>query len=599
MKLRLLVPTLGLVAGQLQGLPPENDRWIQAESAHFTFVSNAPLETVRTLSSQLELLRSVLASMNEAHFVNWPLPTYVFIFRDESSFRPYSIKVGGKPAAISGYFLAHPHANFVVIDGGSGSESIRIIYHEYLHSFVRHNLPQVPLWFNEGLAEFYSTFEKVGNEVLIGRPLGKHVDWLRTNDLIRFGKFAAIDSQSPVYNEKERKGAFYAQSWALVHMLLAGDPERRRQTTRYLDLLKGSDETLDPLQTAFEMGQRELQQELRDYVRRSDFSFFRQSLAGVEMETGLEVRTLDRSEVLYRLGYLVAHFNPARLVDADEHFAAALELDPDFGLAWAGQGYVQYLKDDYQAADFFYERAMELEKGDFLIPFLAAINVMKWLGFEAQIRSLAADEKEALVDTARRSFRRSIELKDDFGEAYAGLGSTFVDAQDPSDEGLQALRRARAYLPSRPDVTHNLAILSARLGHRLEANDLVELVLTTQADAATVELAREGLLRVDLMAADDYLRQGDAQAGLEIIEAVLAQTSDTVLFAELSEKADEIRAFQAFQADRQLFDEAMDLVRESRYDEAIERLETLVRRVRDSELQAVAEQNLRQLRGLP
>jgi tetratricopeptide (TPR) repeat protein len=302
--------------------------------------------------------------------------------------------------------------------------------------------------------------------------------------------------------------------------------------------------------------------------------------------------------MLYRLGYLLTHFNPARLVEAKKHFDTALDLDPDYALAWAGLGYIRYLRSDYEAAHTLYQQALEGERREFLIHFLAGINLMKWVSAESRLAP-GDPEQQARLQEARAAFRRSISLRSNFAEAYAGLGSTFVGAQEPSEEGLEALQRARSFLPQRADITFNMAILAARLGHRELAVDLVEGVLVTQADAETVDNAREGILRVELIAADRHLRKGDLEAGLAIMDSVAERTIDSDLFAELVQKANEIRRMLAAAADRELFNEAMDLARRSRYDEAIMRLEELLVSASDAELRKVAKENLRRLRQLP
>ena len=108
-----LLAWLGLVTASSDALPRAEEPWIRADTRNFTIFSNADVEVVSALSSDLELLHSVLESLNRGRTLVSPIPTYVFIFRDEESFRPYKLRVGGQPAPISGYFLSHQHANFV------------------------------------------------------------------------------------------------------------------------------------------------------------------------------------------------------------------------------------------------------------------------------------------------------------------------------------------------------------------------------------------------------------------------------------------------------------------------------------------------------
>jgi tetratricopeptide (TPR) repeat protein len=160
------------------------------------------------------------------------------------------------------------------------------------------------------------------------------------------------------------------------------------------------------------------------------------------------------------------------------------------------------------------------------------------------------------------------------------------------------LRKAHELLPQRADVTFNLAIVLARLGRRDEAEHLIEGALSRQADEETILKAREGLLHVDLQVADEFLREGDFEGGLEVLEEVISQTSDSELFAQLSDKVDEVRTYLVSAEHQRLFEEAIDLAQDSRYDEAIERFETILSESRDPELRSATKENLKRMKRL-
>ena len=73
-------------------------------------------------------------------------------------------------------------------------------------SSSRSNSSPVPLWLNEGLAELYSTFESEDGKVAIGKPIERHVYWLRDQPLIPLRELFAVDVDSPTYNEGRRQG---------------------------------------------------------------------------------------------------------------------------------------------------------------------------------------------------------------------------------------------------------------------------------------------------------------------------------------------------------------------------------------------------------
>ena len=98
---------------------------------------------------------------------------------------------------------------------------------------------RVPVWLNEGLAEHYSTYEvyRGGREATIGAAIESHLAQLNASPLLALERLLTIEHSSPLYNEGNRRSLFYAQSWALTHMLLLGGQNRTANLSAYLDQL--------------------------------------------------------------------------------------------------------------------------------------------------------------------------------------------------------------------------------------------------------------------------------------------------------------------------------------------------------------------------
>lgn len=76
------------------------------------------------------------------------------------------------------------------------------------------------MWLNEGLAEFFSTFQYEKGRAIIGRPLEAQLIFLNQVAWLPLQAVLAAKMDSPEYNEDFRNSVFYAQAWALVHYLL-------------------------------------------------------------------------------------------------------------------------------------------------------------------------------------------------------------------------------------------------------------------------------------------------------------------------------------------------------------------------------------------
>src|SRR5437899_12499362 len=80
----------------------------------------------------------------------------------------------------------------------------------------------MPVWFEEGTAEFYSTLNFERDRLRVGDSIESHLALLRKEPWLTADQLASVTQSSPLYNEAARIGVFYAQSWALVHMLNLG-----------------------------------------------------------------------------------------------------------------------------------------------------------------------------------------------------------------------------------------------------------------------------------------------------------------------------------------------------------------------------------------
>jgi len=137
----------------------DEDRWIQVATRNFTLFSNASDEFAVDIGLSLESLRQVLAGLQPDRTLNSPAPTLIYVFNDRRNFEPFKPRYRGKAANVDGQFLGDEDANLVGLGAVRGDHTHHVVYHEYLHVFTHDNMPNLPTWLDEGLAEYYSTFE--------------------------------------------------------------------------------------------------------------------------------------------------------------------------------------------------------------------------------------------------------------------------------------------------------------------------------------------------------------------------------------------------------------------------------------------------------
>jgi len=105
--------------------------------------------------------------------------------------------------------------------------------HECTHALLHTNLPMVPLWLDEGLAEY---FEMPASQRALEHP---HFSKLRWN--LRFGMVRDVDSLEGCRDLSEMGGAEYRFAWAWVHFMLHGPLPAHRALVQYLgDIRQGN-----------------------------------------------------------------------------------------------------------------------------------------------------------------------------------------------------------------------------------------------------------------------------------------------------------------------------------------------------------------------
>lgn len=560
---RAAVLSLLLLAAPAFALPPPDEAWIELRSPHFTLFSNTSEWATRRIALDLEQLRSALSQLNPQLQLTSPVPTWIHVFRDTSSFQPYKPLYQGRPLSLEGYFLSHPYGNYVGINADPRGKPTQILYHEYLHDVLRHNFPDIPLWFNEGLAEYYSTFDVAGSNARLGLPVPEHVFWLGRNALIPLRELVSMGTESRDYNEGKRRGVFYAQSWALVHYLLSA-PDRREQTARYLqDLFRGM-----PGEEAFQRAFGDLtllERDLRGYVQRRVFDTQRLPIQK-DREIATEVRPLKRSDLLVRLGDLLLQLGSDRLPAGEEHFRAALAVDPGQGAAMAGLGRIAAASGRLADAQTHYLKATQLTPDDFFLHYLLGLSL------------ITPEPAQQTLPQARAAFQRSVELRPDFAEGWGRLAQTLghMDPQPP--EALHVFETAWRLLPQRIDFAFNLALAYAERGAEENAQVLIDKVLALRRPDLA-EKAREALvLGAWRKIEDDLIKTGKLAEALPALEALLPRVQSLERRAALQKRIEEIYGVADYNSFADRYNLAIDYLNAGRDTEAVALLEELAAR---------------------
>lgn len=512
--------------------PPEPQEWLTVRSAHFTVYSDAAAERAIEIASGLEQLRDAFARLSPEVSLRAPVPTRIVAFRDAESFGGYKSVADRQGVKVLGQFLAHRDGNFIVLNADPGLVgALATIQHEYVHELVLHNFPRVPLWFNEGLAEYYSTFAVEGEVAFVGRPVARHLGWLRSHLRFSLKEVLAATRESAAGHDAESAGQLYAVSWLLVHYLLSGDGERLDATAELLYRLEGGEEPEAALDAALGLDSRELTEKLREYVQRP------LAQTGWELPDGAghapTVASVAPADLLSHLGDLLVR--QQKLTAAGRHYDLALAYDSFHAGAHSGLAMVRDLEGRIDEAAILHRDAVDFQP-------VAAEPFLRYgrhLLARAQGPAPQAPDGAAavagLADQARAMFAIAARLEPEFAECRAMLGAAQLLPGGEPERGIALLEEARTELPQRADVVFNLLQLYLADERIAPAAALLGGPLTRLGDADLLARAREAVERTSfLKAARQALADGQLDEGLQLLDRALEVTSDDRMRAALA-----------------------------------------------------------------
>ncbi len=502
---------------------PSGEGWRELESENFIVFSNLDQAAAAEIGLDLERLRAVLEVIFPDADFESPLDTLIYIFRDPDSFGPYAL-----PGGQAGYFVPHRHANFAAVIGSDPGAALPVVYRQYLHDLISHNVPQVPLWFRHGLAEIFSTFEADGSTAQVAlAPSGADGLAMVGSQRMPVGEVLAMEE---LPNDPVESDAFVRGAWALTHYLMVDDEARFAATRRFVRALEENPTAGQSITDALGVDEGALEASVAAYVGGEALPHREVPVPG-NVPSEVSLTPLDAHVALFHLGDLLIHSNPARQTDAQGHFEASLAAAPDFAPSTAGLGLVAEMAGDRATAEARYGEALTARPEAFRLQVLAGENELALLG---KRRPQTPEEQERL-DRAIAAFRATTELRPGYGEGWALLGYAYNLEAKPSPDALATLERAYEMLPGRGDVAFNLLLGYARGGERQKAIDLVATAEARGVAEEQLAPARQILLQLDFQYAVALAREGKYDEAAPLLEAVAADAADAGLKQRASE----------------------------------------------------------------
>jgi len=257
--------------------------WLEIHSSHFTVITDAGEKRGREVALRFEQMRAVFASLLSKDRLNQPVPLTVLALKNDKMFYQCAPLRQGQPIDVPGFFLPGEDQDFIVLNLFE-EESWRAVAHDFAHMLLNYNYPPAQGWFDEGLAEYFSSIRLDNKEVEIGgdpelRPsvtsdllqnqvdahppksltelLGANV-WLSIPDLFSMKHDVAGSSEGTHHT------LYYAESWMVMHYLL--HENKLSDTGTYFGLVLNQRLPVEEaIQKAYGMSATEFEKAVKDY----------------------------------------------------------------------------------------------------------------------------------------------------------------------------------------------------------------------------------------------------------------------------------------------------------------------------------------------
>lgn len=423
--------------------------WIRLKSENFEILSSASELKSRTVLHQFEQVAGFFQQLNKTPSNN-SIPVRIILFGSQIEYIPYRINENA-----SAFFHPAPDADYIVLV--SGSNNIQNIgLHEYVHLLIRRSHSKLPLWLEEGFADLFSTLKAADNQTEIGGVPSGRAPRLFLEEMLPLRTLITADRHSALYNESNRIGMFYSQSWALTHMLRLSDSFRQGFES-FFNLVLAGYSTDDALQRAYGRTIDQVEADLRSYIARGRLRLVRVPIK-LKRERSIPTK-LDDADFIAQLSLSNIQIQKDPF-NASQSFEQLIAKHPTRPEPVASLGYLQAVGGHPDKALALMERAINLGYlhprlfKDYSLMQLAAGKNALFVTFARKQLELEPDDVEQRQRVAAVLFQMT-----DYSQALTELQKVEKPPPDLAARQYQGIAQCAIQLGNWPLVKKSLELL--------------------------------------------------------------------------------------------------------------------------------------------
>ena len=235
-------------------------RWIRMKSSDFDIYSSAGEKATRETLEHFEQVRSFFTQATHSSVATASDPIRIVLFSSKKDFESY------RPTEFAAAFYVPAAERDYIVLGGTGSDAFPVAVHEFVHLVAKRDGLKLPVWLNEGMADFYSTLRSYGGKVIAGEFNEGRYRQLFADKWVPLVTILAVEGDSPYYNEKSKAGSLYSEAWALTHMLILASPYRPG-FARLVDEIQAGTPSDQALLKVYGKSLPEIEKDLQAHIR--------------------------------------------------------------------------------------------------------------------------------------------------------------------------------------------------------------------------------------------------------------------------------------------------------------------------------------------
>ena len=266
-------------------LPAAEPPWLESHSVHYTVITDAGEKKGQEVALRFEQMRAVFAGLLGRNRLHDSRPLTILAFKNDASYYRLAPLRQGHPIEAPAFLLTGYDQDFIALNLFE-DESWRAVSHDFAIRMLNFNYPPTQGWFDEGLAEYFSSMRIDGKQVDIGgdpellptatqdlvgniqdvQPPKSLTELLRAQVWLSLPDLFTVKHDTSTRNQGTHHTLYYAESWIVMHYLL--HEKKLSETGTYFGLVLNQHVPVeDAIQQAFGVTSSELEQVVKKYFQ--------------------------------------------------------------------------------------------------------------------------------------------------------------------------------------------------------------------------------------------------------------------------------------------------------------------------------------------